>query len=364
MSSVRELHNRAMELAQLAMVARHSGELERAETLAYQAYEYETQAADLVPEGLSSEPTRAILYRSAASLAYQCKEFQAAQRLIAKALSGYPPLNLVRELERLYDQINFEQQLQARGIALEEGELDLLMEGTAVSPGTILYSEFTRRVNNLLDLIRRTAQRKMRREYQRRGRVADIYRLEPALAAPRESSFAVTLKLFHGKDQQLSLFFSPDELIDEVMTGIELLNDANEQELQKLIPENKYYRSFVVSARDMAPDGDRINLVGLTSRSKVVSLIRTRDEFVTVPVLEEGSGDAERRPVSLEGILDYATSRQQDAVGLTTDDGVQYNILVQEGLDDLVISYWKQWVRVDGIAIGDEVHLMDIRSRE
>jgi len=114
MKSVRELHDKAIELAQLALVARQSGDLSKAENLAYQAYEYEVQAADLVPEGKSSEPTRSILYRSAASLAYQCKEFQIAQRLIAKGLSGYPPPQIEQELKDLYEQINFEYHLQIR----------------------------------------------------------------------------------------------------------------------------------------------------------------------------------------------------------------------------------------------------------
>lgn len=75
MKSVRELHDKAMELAQLALVAYQNRDFDKAENLAYQAYENEIQAADLVPEGQSSEPTRSILYRSAASLARQCKEF-------------------------------------------------------------------------------------------------------------------------------------------------------------------------------------------------------------------------------------------------------------------------------------------------
>ncbi len=60
MKTVRELHDKAIELAQLALVARQSGDLEQAESLSYEAYENEVQAADLVPEGQPSEPTRSI----------------------------------------------------------------------------------------------------------------------------------------------------------------------------------------------------------------------------------------------------------------------------------------------------------------
>ena len=47
MSNVRELHHQAMKLAELAMVARHHNEKERAETLGREAFEYESQAAAL-----------------------------------------------------------------------------------------------------------------------------------------------------------------------------------------------------------------------------------------------------------------------------------------------------------------------------
>lgn len=66
----------------------------------------EAQTANLLPEGPNSEPTRAILYRSAASLAYQCQEFQVAQRLIAKGLSGYPPPQIEQALKTLYEQVD------------------------------------------------------------------------------------------------------------------------------------------------------------------------------------------------------------------------------------------------------------------
>ena len=127
MNSVRELHNKAMELAQLAMVARHNLEWKKAESLAKRAYKYEAQAAELIPEDLESEPTRSILYRSSASLAYQCKEFEIAQRLIAKGLSGYPPPQVEQELKDIYEQINFERHLQVRVLTLENEEFQLSM---------------------------------------------------------------------------------------------------------------------------------------------------------------------------------------------------------------------------------------------
>jgi hypothetical protein len=74
MSTVRELHDKAMHLAQLALLARQQGKLEEAKDLARQACVLETKAADMIPEDEDSEPTRSILYQSAASLDHLSQE--------------------------------------------------------------------------------------------------------------------------------------------------------------------------------------------------------------------------------------------------------------------------------------------------
>ena len=132
MSTVRKLHDKAMKLAQLSLVARHEGKTEQAEELARQAYECESQAAELVPEDKSSEPTRSILYRSAASLAYQCRELSTAQRLIGKGLSGYPPPQIEQELKDLYEQVNFETHLKLIDTILQKDDFQLSLNGNII----------------------------------------------------------------------------------------------------------------------------------------------------------------------------------------------------------------------------------------
>jgi hypothetical protein len=122
--TVRDLHDKAMEFAILAHIARQKGEHQRyqnehqkaevffqeAETLSRRGYEYEKQAAERVAKEYAndrktSEPTRSILYRSAAALAYHAKEFDDAKRLIVKGLFGYPSERVKQELEDLYNQV-------------------------------------------------------------------------------------------------------------------------------------------------------------------------------------------------------------------------------------------------------------------
>ena len=105
MNQVTELHEKAMDLAELAFVAKLNHNPTEAETLFRQTWEFETQAARLVPDNADSEPTRSILYRSAATLACDCREYREAERLIAIGLSGNPPDWVAEQLRELYEQV-------------------------------------------------------------------------------------------------------------------------------------------------------------------------------------------------------------------------------------------------------------------
>lgn len=119
MSQIQSLHQQAMDLAEASAVARLRGAIEQAVQLTRQAFEQETQAAALIANTLEAEPTRSVLHRSAASLAIECGEIIAAERLIATALSGNPPPEIAEELKDLFIQINLSQYLERQGIYLD-----------------------------------------------------------------------------------------------------------------------------------------------------------------------------------------------------------------------------------------------------
>jgi hypothetical protein len=361
MSTVRELHDKAAELVQQAMMARYEGERERAEDLARRAYEYEVQAVELVPDNESSEPTRSILYLSAASLAYQCKEFQNAQRLVAKGLSGYPPPKVKQDLKDLFEQLDFEQHLQARGVVLEEKDLQISMRGMSVGSGMVLYDEFDRVMQNTILLVHRTVERKMGRAFRAGpGRPREIYRqFIPALSAAREGSFAITLRLGIDTSQPSFLVDAP-QVIDEILMGIELVNLRNEEGVKQLIGDDvvdaKAYRQNLVSLiKNMAPDGDRITFLGFTSKDRSVGLTRLRDDIELAPFVESDVVNLQVEPVELIGILDLAKSRgRRDIVEINPEDGSPKQVSVEEGLIDVVRSYFLQNVKVRGDLIRDD----------
>ena len=127
--NVTEIHRQAMELADQAFVAKLNGEAYKFQAFTRQAFALERQAALLLENDFSSEPSRSVLFRSAASLALECGELREAERLIALALAGNPPTEIAAELRDLFEQVNFQRQL----ISFVPTESQLFMNGEAIS---------------------------------------------------------------------------------------------------------------------------------------------------------------------------------------------------------------------------------------
>jgi hypothetical protein len=105
--NIRELHSKAMELADMADLEKMRGNKAESDSLYEQSYSFESQAAMLAYENKTGEPSISVLLRSAASLAMSCKKFREAEKLIALALSGEPPLEIADELRELLENVNF-----------------------------------------------------------------------------------------------------------------------------------------------------------------------------------------------------------------------------------------------------------------
>ncbi len=110
MSRINDLHEQAMDLADEALIAKQHGHAQQAASLTLQAFELERAAADLVRDDVNAEPTRSVLYRSAATLALECDQYGEAERLIATALAGNPPHEIADELRDLRAQVQAHQQ--------------------------------------------------------------------------------------------------------------------------------------------------------------------------------------------------------------------------------------------------------------
>lgn len=90
-----------METAVQADQALRDDESKRARSLFRQACAKESAAAERLVDNLEEEPTRSVLFRSAASLAIEGKQFMRAAYLIACGLEGTPPSEIREELRNL-----------------------------------------------------------------------------------------------------------------------------------------------------------------------------------------------------------------------------------------------------------------------
>lgn len=98
---VDQLHEKAMALAEKAFMLKKSQKNLESYTAYLKAFELEKEAAMLLVEDFELEPTRSVLFKGAASLAYNCKQLREAERMIGFGLSGTPPVQIAQELRDL-----------------------------------------------------------------------------------------------------------------------------------------------------------------------------------------------------------------------------------------------------------------------
>ena len=65
-----------------------------------EAFLLESQAAMMLIDKKDAEPTRSVLFRSAAWLAHNCGQFKAGLELANEGLRGNPPAEIIEELRQ------------------------------------------------------------------------------------------------------------------------------------------------------------------------------------------------------------------------------------------------------------------------
>jgi hypothetical protein len=103
--NIKELHRKAMEIADMADFQKIQGNKEDSVSLYEESYNLESEAAMTAYRDNIGEPSVSILLRSAASLAIICHKNREAEKLIALALSGEPPTEIAEELRDLLKNI-------------------------------------------------------------------------------------------------------------------------------------------------------------------------------------------------------------------------------------------------------------------
>jgi len=388
MTILSNYHNEAMDLAEAAVLARIKGDVETADRLTREAYELERKAAGKCLNDLGYEPTRSVLHRSAASLALRCGEYREAEKLIAVALSGEPPEEIANELRDLLEQVYFQRHLALKGVSIEPDELQFSIAGKAIGFGIAPSEEYVDRVQAFEKLVYRTAERRMGIKYRERGNPERHIKedFEVYLSVPRAASMAVTLRIGRVKEQQ-TIKFADDietrDVIDELVYCMEILNAGDNKAVEEHIKDSAYYTNFVGLARKIAPDGDEVNLVGLTivrnGKRRDISLTRKSSQLSTRPARGRRKSDPslpktfpvasraiedEETEIEVKGKLRFADSLSEISgiIKLVDAQGFEHTVIVPEGMmSDIVRPLWDYDVVVRGSKTEAGILLDEIR---
>jgi hypothetical protein len=375
MSTAKELHRQAMVQADLWHTAAREGNAEAAAALLLEAFHLERSAAEQLTTRYDAEPSRSILFRSAATLAIRAQMFSEAEQMICLALAGTPQAEVAEELRDLFEQVNFSRHLAIRGVVLSDNEVQMSLGGRGVGFGIAPTDEVIERIERAQSMLYRFAERRLQRPYREKGQPPKDVKQSVSLfmTVPRAASFAVSL-VVGGLQQTLPGMSVGESVIDEVIECLDLFVKEEEEQLQERIPDEAYRTNFKALAKAMAPDGAEIETVGFTAlregRPRTVALKPVkRKEATSQPstasVTHDGTGPGE---TVITGTLKFADSleHRQDQIKLVDANGSRYTVVVPPGMmADIVRPLWGSLVTVTGTMKRRQIELTDIvKARE
>jgi len=369
--TVSSLHNEALDLAEKAFFEKRKNS-KKASSLFKQALEKEKSAAFLAKNSHASESTIAVLLRSAASLALNANEYRESEKLVGLALSGNPPDEIAEELRNILEEINFSRHLDLKGVCLENTDLQFVIAGNGVSHGMAKSNLVFDRLEALEQLTLRTVERLTKKPFRERGNISNNVKemYTPYYSIPRAASFALTIRIGKPKKQiEFSGLEKSKDIIDDLMENISLLNDGDEKKLKNNIPDPAYLRNFVSLAKELAPDGDEVSVVGFTiirgNKEKKLQFTKLRKDLKAISFFsEEQTGDNNNgKLIELIGTLSAADSDNHNLKLKVEGNKIRFSIKVPQGLGDIVKKYWEEKVLIKGNKLkGNNIELIEIDS--
>ncbi len=366
MKKINILHKQAMDIAEQALLIQIKGDYEESIRLFGEAFNIEREAALTLEISDENEPSRTILFQSAASLALKAENPSEAEKMASYALIGSGPENIKDEIRDLLEQINLERHLKLKGIELAHDEVQLSLAGPEIGFGMAKTDEFIKRIEIIEKMAIRTAERQQGLPFREKGKppkyIKETY--EPYFSIPRAASFAVTIKFGYATKNYLLFEQDPiQNMINDFIENIDLINNKKESELEEKIKNEKYFNNFIALTKKLSPDLKNVNLVGFTTtrdnKENYANLIRTSKDIKIKNIIEEDdTTEGELRTIT--GKLDFASAAKHE-VQLTDEDGSKYTVIVpHEILSDIVKPYWEDIVEITGRTYGNKIYFEDI----
>lgn len=333
------LHDHAMSLADTGDSARRRGDHELSKAAFEEAVALDRQAAELE----LSEPSRSILFRSAAWLALEAENAAEAERLAACGLSSRAvPERIKLELRAVAEEarLRLHRPLPPPSAA---SSISLHIEGPEIGFGGADPADIDPRVSAMRYAVIRTAERKASSPFRRRSAPAAalMRQLQPRLTY---ASASVEVQITLGGSQP-NLWDENAAIVREVRLALEAFANGGEDSLASLIPEVDYRRNFALLAAQICPDGRRVTAVDIRSTTATESLpiVRFRQRTPR-PRHRRKDGNSE---VILEGELRAADETgRSNSIKLQTSEAV-FSIRVKDVvMEDIVRPFYGMRVRV------------------
>ena len=219
-----ELHDSAMDFADEGDRLHRSGQHEAAIASFLRAMERDRLAA----ETETTEPSRGILFRSAAWLALEALEPREAERLAAAGLAAKDVnARTADELRAVMEdaRVRLQSDLPPPSIA---SSISLSIEGPEIGYGEADPGEFLLRADAMRSLLFRTAERRQNLPFRRAGPVSAVVRnqLRPRL---QSSAGSLIIRLVLG-GPQLTLWDDNAALVDDVLACLRANSDRAKSE--------------------------------------------------------------------------------------------------------------------------------------
>lgn len=324
--------------AQLALRARNAGQ---AVDLYRRAAEVERRALDQLD--ISKARTRGITAVSAVALWYKAREYALAEQLAYSMLADPHILEFAREeLRTLVQAIWTESSMQKAGVAFVPGQVVVSVKGGEVVTGGAPLDLIVDKVQTIQSMFYRTIEFVRGVSHRRVGRPAKELQeaCRPWLfqSAPGSYQFSVAIQ----KPPQSDFFkedIEPERVAQHFLEIVSAASGNNAEELEKLVPDERYRNTFLKLARNLAPTGktfERIEFrasgearavgLGVESRSNINQHLRKEHIVPTtaVGVQEEVRGTL--RAVHLD----------KDWLDVVVDGVSMHIVGLQDAVDDVI----------------------------
>ena len=294
-------HDLAMELADKAHFARRIGDTKAYLQYTHDACFNEARAAELLRHD-PSHHMYAILHCSAATLAYRCGEYKAAENLILQGLEPRPNDRLRNELYDLLRKVLLHESREYAYPPLVENEIVVTLTGVDADNGELEAESNATIITDYKHLLRTVTGVVRKFPFHELRKFDENYRV--LTAVPSRGSFRISMKLIEIGQLSFSFLEDVESVFNKVIESLDSLRSGDMAALEESFGDEDYYHRFMQLARNLAPDGEQVNAYSVEAKIngnlKTVVFDRTTDEIDNIYAQPETDTTEEVFQVSSE----------------------------------------------------------------